>query len=298
LNRRIVFDIDSPEIQSGISTEEGTRLMPFKNLNTEEMITLSGAWLDAGTEAHAAIVATPELSPSLSRLKDAHNAIKANAQPGARSRITAIIEEEARLDLRYDAIVRGAFGTLTSLAELIGGDDGPSLISLRGTLFPNGLQSQLKTYRAEAGQAQQLSDRMTPELRAQTDAIAISIGPNTKTLSAYIDEFIAIGNQLGALEDEKARLEGDPSRGAELVKARNLWVRVMNAMVVNAELADLDEETEALVFGPLRDAEKKADERARQAAAKAKAAKVGPGKTEPGALHTEPGQEGAPGPSE
>jgi hypothetical protein len=248
--------------------------MAFKNIYSDEMIPLSLTWLDPGSKANAAILAVPELASFIGRITDAHKAVKDAEQPAESPRVAAIMAEEARLDLRHDAIIRGSWGTLTSLAELIGGDAGASFITLRDTIIPHGLQSQMKTYRAQAGQAAQLADRMTPELRAKTDAILIGQGPDQKTLTMYIDEWIAIGKQLLALEDEKGQLEADPSAGSEMVKARNLWIRVVNAMVANADLVDLDTEAEALIFGPLRDTERKADERVRQAAAKAKAAKA------------------------
>lgn len=247
--------------------------MAFKNIHVEEMIQLSGTWLDPAGRAHAAMVAIPDLASSLPRLQAAHGAVAARQQPAPSPRIAAIVEEEATLDIRHDAIIRGIWGTLTALAELIRGDVAAALIVLRDTLLPHGLSSQLKTYRAQAGQAAQLADRMTPSVRAQTDALLIGQGPNAKTLSAYVDEWIGVGKQLGALEDEKGQLEADSGGGAELLKARNLWVRVVNAMVANAELAALDADTEALVFGPLRGTERKADERVRQAATKVKVAK-------------------------
>lgn len=247
--------------------------MAFKHIYAEEMIQLSGTWLDSGGKVYAAIKAIPDLASSLPRLQTAHAAVAAAAQPAASPRIAAIMDEEASLDNRHDAIIRGAWGTLTSLSELMG-DDGAEFVTLRDTLLPDGLHSQLKTYRAEAGQAAQLSNRVTPAIKAQTDAILVGQGSAAQPLSAYIDEWVSLGKKLGALEDEKGQLEAEPGKGTELVKARNLWIRVVNAMVANADLAALDAETEALVFGPLRDTEQKADERTRQqAAAKAKAAK-------------------------
>src|SRR5262249_4207042 len=83
-----------------------------------------------------------------------------------------------------------------------------------------------------------------------------------------------LGQKLGTLEDEKARLPSSasgqgPGAGMTLLAARNQWVRVVNAFVANGELAELDEETAKLIFGPLRAAEKAADRRDRGGGAKA-----------------------------
>jgi len=97
----------------------------------------------------------------------------------------------------------GVYGYLTAMAELIGGEDGEELLVLRDRLSPDGLSSQQKTYRGQAGQATQLEDRLTPEVLAKTDAFIVGQGPTAKPLTAYLKEWIAIGKQFGALEDEK-----------------------------------------------------------------------------------------------
>lgn len=246
--------------------------MAFKNLYPDEMIQISGTWIDPASKAHEAILANDEIKPITVRIRAAHELLATAAQPVDTPRLNTIIEQEARIDARHDAIIRGIWGFLTAKAELIGGDAGNAFISLRDLLLPDGLQSQLKTYRGEAGQARQLADRMTPAVRAQTDGILIGQGPNAQTLTYYVDELIVLGKQLGTFEDERAVLEAGDHDGGALQKARNKWVRVVNAFVSNAEMAEIDAETDALLFEPLRVAEKKADERARQTAAATKAA--------------------------
>ena len=83
---------------------------------------------------------------------------------------------------------------------------------------------------------------------------------------------------LGALEDERARLSPAPSSSGEINEARLAWVRIMNAMVANAELAKLDADTDRLLFAPLRAAEQIADARGR---GKSAPAPVTPPATDP-----------------
>jgi hypothetical protein len=47
--------------------------------------------------------------------------------------------------------------------------------------------------------------------------------------------------------------------------ARNKWIRNVNVLLAVAEAAELPPETMKLLFGPLRSAEAKADQRARAA---------------------------------
>lgn len=247
--------------------------MAIKNLNTEEMLQISGNWLDPASDGHQAISLVPILKPSLGFFGDAHVQLSSAAQPAADPRLAEISNEQAVIVARHDALIRGSIGYLTGLAELVGGALGDQIVTVRDIIAPGGLASQVKTYRAKAGQAGQLDLRMTPELRAQTDALMVGPGPDAKSLSAYVDEWIVLGKKLGALEDEKTQLQAKQAAagsGSAVVAARNLWTRVANAMVANAELVELTAEQDAAIFGPLRDAEKKADERARrQAAAKA-----------------------------
>ena len=152
------------------------------------------------------------------------------------------------------------------MADLVGGPDGAALLELRDRLWPDGLASQQKTYQAEAGQALQLEERMTPAQTAKTDAILIGAGPNALPLTHFIQEEIHLGKQLGALEGEKGTLlhgVSGAAPGAALVKARNLWIRVGNLVAATAEVAEISADLEAVIFGPQREAERKADERAR-----------------------------------
>ena len=245
--------------------------MAAKNLNSEEMVQISAGWLDPQNDGHQAILLVPVLQSSLSLINEAHLGVLPLVKPPQNDRLAAIMILEAELDVRHDSIIRGTHGALTAMAELVGGYDGNELIALRDALIPDGPPSMLKSYRAEATQAAQLDERLTSATRTRTDAVRIGEGASAKSLTAFLDEWIALGKQLGALEDEKGRIEaatGEAVTGATFLTARNFWVRVVNAMVANAELADIDQDKMGTVFGPLWNAEKKADERARQAAAK------------------------------
>ena len=231
------------------------------------MLQVSSTWIEPQSPARAAILANADLSGKLPRIEEAHAGLAAAAQPAKQPRINAIIGEEAGLDARHDSIIRGVFGLLTATAEVLGGEAAAELMALRDTLLPEGLSSMQKSYRAEAGQAAQLEDRLTPTVVACTDAILVGQGPSQKSLTHYLQEWIVIGKKLGGLEDEKGRLlagqPSDASSGLSLVKARNRWIRVVNALVADGELAELPAPTDTLLFGPLRDAEKKAMLRAR-----------------------------------
>lgn len=242
--------------------------MSLMHLLPDEMLGASGPMLDPGSEAYAVIMAFDDFKAPHKRLHAAHAALSAAAQPAQTERIKEIILAQAMLDIRHDAIIRGVWGFFTALAELVGAAEGASLLALRDYLVPDGLSSQNKTYGGEAGQAEQLAIRLTPEVRKRTDDLIIGEGAGAMTLTAYLDEWIAIGRKLGNYDAERGRIENAPSEGAELHNARLDWVRAENAMVSIAEMAGLSAVEMATVFGALQSAERKADERARETKAK------------------------------
>jgi hypothetical protein len=76
-----------------------------------------------------------------------------------------------------------------------------------------------------------------------------------------VEAWLSAADRLGAYEEERARLDGKPveSLGKQTVEARNGWIRAANAFIGVAALAQLDEAKDRLIFGPLHDAEAKAD---------------------------------------
>lgn len=242
--------------------------MAIKHIDPLEMIQISGKWEDPASEARAAILAVPDLVPLSGRMHLAHIALTAAVQPQKQALIKAIIAQQSGVDLRHDTILRGIWHFLGALADLLGGDHAIALLALRAELLPDGLSSTQKTYRAEAGQAAQLAGRLTPEIKATLASIIVGPASAGQSLLDFVHEWITHGATLGELEDKKVALQTPPEKSAAqtLLDAKNLWIRTMNALIANAELAGVDDETMQLVFGPLWAAETAADKRARSKA--------------------------------
>jgi hypothetical protein len=235
--------------------------MALKRLTTGEMVQLSLPWVTPGTEEHKTIAGVPELASVLPRIAAGHQALH-DAQPGSDDpRLAKIQEEEGALDLRHDEIVRGTYWFLTALAWLVGaGDMADALLRLRDLLFLEGLQAAQKTYREEAGAAELMKTRIANDATAKKQLKEL---PVLKTnLAHYVDELAQKAARLGELEHERAQIAaGGPGDPAKMVAARNQWIRAVNALVTNGELAELDESTQQAIFGALRVAEKVADRR-------------------------------------
>lgn len=240
--------------------------MSRKRLATNEMLLISAEWLKPQSPANKAILASNDLAPTLPRIQSAHQELSVAAQPTALNpRLFEIIKEQTDLDERHDDLIRGIFGIFTATAALLGNPEGTQLLVLRDQLLPDGLALVQKSYSVEAGEASQVSARLTPEIRAQLDKLLVGPKPNQHKLSAYIDEWIQIGAKLGTLEIEKSRVNTPDSSttGANLLTCRNKWIRNVNLFLAIAEAIELDPETDATIFGFLRATEIKANRRGR-----------------------------------
>ncbi len=229
------------------------------------MLQLSATWVNCSSEAHSAILAINDLAAFLPRIEGVHVSLSALLQPTPNAKIAAISTEQVSVDVRHDGLIRGGYGFLTAMAELYGGEIGAAILELRDLVVPDGLSSVQKSYRAEATQAAQLKARISADVKSKLDSVSVTFGGQSKTLTEFVDEWIALGKKLGDLEDEKSRLQDSPddSNAMATLKARNLWIRTVHAFVAVADLADLTEAQDRLIFGPLRVADKAATKRER-----------------------------------
>lgn len=231
--------------------------MALKRLTTEEMSQVSAPLVTKGDPARVAIEKIPIVASLLPQVQAAHADILALRKHNEDPRLRELSEREASLDADHDDRVRGIYGALTGLALVSG--VGAELLRLRDMLFPEGLAHTQKTYRGEAGHAAMVASRLDADAQARLKAINL----HDKNLLDLVNGWLAMAGQLGGLEDERARLSPRPSTAAEINEARLAWIRIMNALVANAELANLDADTDRLLFSPLRAAEQIADARGR-----------------------------------
>lgn len=235
--------------------------MAPKQLTSGEMNQVSEPWVTKGNPARTAIEAVPLLSALLPSLEAAHARISALGSQAEDPKIRAYSERQSALDVQHDNRVRGICGALSGLALV--SDASGELTELRDTLFPEGLGHTQMTYRGQAGHAAMVSARLDDKLQTRLRAVSL----HDKNLLDLTMEWLAVAKQIGQLEDERARLNPTPSPSSEVNNARLAWVRATNALLANAEMAELDEATDHLLFAPLRAAEKAAQSRGKAKAA-------------------------------
>ena len=239
--------------------------MALKKLTVEEMNQISAPWVTEGNPARAAIDKTPLLAALMPQLQVAHAGIFALRAQVEDPKVRELSDRQTALDAAHDERVRGIYGALTGLAQVSGAP--AELISLRDELFPEGLAHTQMTYRGEAGHGAMVVARLDATLQARLRAVNL----HDKNLLDLTNDWLALAKQIGDLEDERCRLAPPPTASADINAARLAWVRIVNALVANAELAGIDPATDHLLFAPLRAAERTAESRGKSKAAPAPA---------------------------
>lgn len=249
--------------------------MALKRLYTGEMVSLSGPLTKSDHPDRQTLAAIPATAALLPELDGAHGSLLAmQVKPEAESRLAVIIKAQKILDVRHDDLIRGVSGLLTSLAYLT---KDPELAArfqhLLTVILPDGLDAVTRTYREESGQAALLESRLTPADVALLKKIKILEG----TAWDAIKEWMDVGAQLGALEDERSAIPATTGpAAADVVSARNKWIRTINAIRAVLDLTGSSNPGVVKILSRLAEAERKADHRV----ASAEAAQV---PSEPGA---------------
>lgn len=233
--------------------------MALKNLTVEEMVAISVGWVGVDKAAHLALKANARLSALLPDIERAHVNIYRVTPQAVDPRKAELAQQAVALDLKHDLLARGIYGVLTEYAHLV--EDGAEYLKLRDYLYPNGIAPAIQvSFRGQAGYADLLKSRLNADIEQRLQNFVL---PNTNLLEK-VTQWLDTAQQLGNIEEQRAHLEKTegPSFGQQVVDARNQWIRVVNAFISLASLSTLDPQHDLLLFGPLREAESRADARA------------------------------------
>ncbi len=251
------------------------------------MVTITGSWVDPATDRPflKSLLQAGALLPSLDK---AHNGLL-QSQVAADQVAVALSEvqvAEANVDVRHDRKSRGSFNVLTGFADLTDDPEkATAYLALRAQIFPKGLEVVRWSYTDEAGEVELVDTRLSKDDKTLLGTLPT---PEGTLLDAHQARLKA-GRELGELERKRAELEtkapGAPT-AADAVRARNLWIRTVNAFVATLELEDgLSDEDRERILGPMRRAEQKAERRApgtpEPKAAEGKAAEAIPAEAKP-----------------
>jgi hypothetical protein len=233
--------------------------MALKQFTTGEMITISEPWIRQGSPQRKALAALPELEPVLTKVEQAHEQLLAT-QPSPAAQ-DARRGEADKTDARHDHLARASDTLMTGFTLAAETEaDAQSLANLHAVLLPNGLTIVQRSYREEAGEARMLHKRLTDEHRALLKDLPL---PGKRNLLQLVEEWIATGMELGRIEDARAAQQPAPeaTTAADVVRARNTWIRAVNALMSMADLHEVSASTKQLLFQPLWDTDRSASRR-------------------------------------
>lgn len=244
--------------------------MAPRDLTTEEMLGLSGPWV-RDPDTKKALAGHPRAAANQKDLLAAHEALLSIQSITTRNpELDRIEAEEQVADHLHDRKARGVNLVLAGLVELVDDDKlRQALSDARGVLQPDGLAFINLNFSAEAGAAEATRHRLAqhPEVTKVLTRVPL---PEKKTLASEVDAWLAAGDRLGALETARRKQEqGDaaaPSNQPGAVKARNRWIRVVNAMLDQIRLDETpDPEISRLVLAPVQKALGRAEARSKRA---------------------------------
>lgn len=240
--------------------------MSLVNLTTETMVVQSERLLDP-KRLKKTLTSLPLIQMLVPVLQQAHDDLHAKQRkvPAAAKELKKLREEELTRDTRHDRKLRGAYNYLTGLADMTDDPEtAAAVLDLRDRLVPKGLSATGRSYVDEAGDAKMLPSRLDAASKKLLGKLQTPDG----ALQEHVDAWIEEAQQLGALEERREQLEKELKDGsggptaAEVVAARNAWIRAVRAIETNLALVpDITDETIDTILGPLRRAEVKADRR-------------------------------------
>lgn len=229
--------------------------MPLKDMTVPQMIRITGRWLG---KLRPILESTPELSGSLRMLGKAHDGLLSPVISAATpDPLKAVQAESLTTDRIFDRRVRGTVMTFASFAELSQDEETADRYrELSKQLFPLQLNTVNQTYEEEAGTAEALEKKITPEIEAELAALPT---PKGRTMLIEVLDIIKLGRRLGELSDKRAAIEQEQSltQSAEAKRreARLLWIRTVNAFLGIIEIAEISEEEKEQILAPLQRAE-------------------------------------------
>ena len=232
--------------------------MVATTLTMNEMVEISGGMIQEGSAARRVLDSVPLLSLLIPMLTEAHEGGVLCVRETNDVRDEELSQEAAETDALHDRYVTGIHGMLTACATLTG--DTEYYLTLAAEVLPQGVAGAAQlTYAGEAGNAKRVRARLTPEVRGRL--LAVPVGE--ETLLDYVERWLAAADRLGAIELERRQLRSARAlaNNPSWRDVRLSWMRAINALRYNAELAGLDEQQSQALFGALDAAETRARER-------------------------------------
>jgi len=229
--------------------------MALKDLTTEQMVLVSGAWLDPKRD-RANLEALPKVKPLLVELGEAHAGLVTSSieDTTLATELGGIQKKQVELDRTHDRKARGSTKLLEAYADLTDDpNEAAHYIALRDSLAPDGLRFITASYSDEAGNASLTKSRLTKDHNTALKKVPSPTG----SLHTSVHQWFGAGDQLGKLELSKAKLKAtilaqpDEDPKPNELQARTQWIRIVNGVIHMIELSKLTAEKSRAIMAPL-----------------------------------------------
>ncbi|WP_428267026.1 hypothetical protein [Haliangium sp.] len=236
--------------------------MALKRLKTAEMVSLISTWVDEAHPDRQVLLQVPLLAALLPNIDDVYQTLADTYGAGLHpTRLAQIQEEQGELDDLHDDLVRVIYYyLLANIHETRAREEHFALEEVLAMLLPEGLRMVQKSYREQAGHVELIANQLGDDARALLAALPL---PGERSLLDVVNEWIEHGMRLGELDRERT---GDQDGGrptlADLMEARNRWIRTIQAVRVNVDLLGLDDPALTRMMTHIERAEADADRRA------------------------------------
>ena len=251
-------------------------------LPVDELIVISEAWVTPSTPQYKALMAVPEYATLMPRLTRTHQELLQKRNVQSSGSLKQLIADAQVLDERHDRLVRQIYGVLTAFAQVAATDaDEEEIERLLALVLPDGLAATMRSYRQEAGATKSLADRLTDAHRAMLKALPL---PKGRTVLELVEELLKVGHELGELDwkRKEANEAVAVTTAKDLRGVKAAWHRMVDLMLLQADVLGLPREQFDLIFTGLLAAEQAASQRKKRKKGSAEPSEGDPKAPQPG----------------
>jgi hypothetical protein len=197
----------------------------YRDVTLGEMLSLARHWTGPARATLVAIAAAAAVLPELDDFLETTAGLEKSMPETELATLDIRVTDS---DATHDDLVGGIYDLLTALARLSHDEaTATDLITLRDHLFPDGKIIMNASYLTEAAAAESIFNRLTEADRALLRRIVLL---EAASLEVEVEALRTIGVALREDETKRAALrqavaEGVVPVSAELLKARNAWIR-------------------------------------------------------------------------
>jgi hypothetical protein len=233
------------------------------------MINVSTAWVGP---KKAAFLAIPQIAPLYARVEGVHHALVLARDGASADAILADLNDQAEtLDGRHDHLVRAFYYLLLAAKSFeLGRESGDEakaedIVRAGDALLPGQLRVVQASYQSEAGNASQLEALADKEFAPLLSTIQITTQHTALDVAHQIG---TVGRDLGAVENQRSLAAAQGKKEAvtpsEVRRRMRDWAQVVEAILVNLEIASAPPEAIETLRQPLLDVVGKAITRRRE----------------------------------